>query len=316
MTSAIRLPASPLPPIHVVALPGVAELLDPRRYLGRHSRSFGFASMFMRGEARDRVARVYAWCRFTDDLVDRSADDPFTIGARLDSWVSASREAYLGRPSGVKLLDTTMREMVERGIPFRYAEELARGVRTDLHFTPVHDLDDLRIYTYRVAGVVGRWLTELHGVYDSWMLDRATALGHAMQLTNILRDVGEDSWGCRLYLPTTVLARHGLRGSDVESIRRGEREIDDSWRNMVEDLASIAEQDYRFAREAIPELPAPFRYSVAVAAGLYEQIIEAIRRNDYDNVNRRAFTSGGRKIAVAAASLWRRPAPAAVLRPA
>ena len=73
----------------------------------------------------------------------------------------------------------------------------------------------LRIYTYRAAGVVGRWLTELHGVRDTWMLERATGLGEAMQLTNILRDVGEDLERGRMFLPTTELVRLGLSRRDM-----------------------------------------------------------------------------------------------------
>ena len=75
----------------------------------------------------------------------------------------------------------------------------------------------MRVYTYRAAGVVGRWLTELHGVRDPWMLERATALGQAMQLTNILRDVGEDLERGRMYLPVTELARMGCHGEDLDA---------------------------------------------------------------------------------------------------
>jgi hypothetical protein len=90
-------------------------------------------------------------------------------------------------------------------------------MRSDLHHAPYQDLAALRVYTYRAAGVVGRWLTELHGVRDAWMLERATALGRAMQLTNILRDVGEDLERGRVYLPVTELRRHEVSADDIAS---------------------------------------------------------------------------------------------------
>jgi phytoene synthase len=114
-----------------------------------------------------------------------------------------------------------MGEMAEMEIPFDYPHDLVRAMRSDLKFTPYADLDALRVYTYRAAGVVGRWLTELHGERDPWMLDRATALGEAMQLTNILRDVGEDLARGRLYLPATELQRFGVRISDIDAMQRG-----------------------------------------------------------------------------------------------
>jgi phytoene synthase len=301
-------------PAELRALPSVGELAAPAAYMARHSRSFRFAAALLRGPERARVARVYAWCRFTDDLVDREAANDATAAARLDAWLACSRAAYDGRPSGIELVDRVMGEMAERRIPFAYAADLVAGVRSDVCFVPLPDHAALRVYTDRVAGVVGRWLTELHGVRDPWMLDRAAALGHAMQLTNILRDVGEDWDRGRVYVPLTALAEHGLTVHDIGALRRGERRIDAAYRGVVEELMAIAARDYSAAREAIPHLPGGFRRAVAVAAAVYEGIHGAIRRNRYDNVRRRAVTTTGRKVLLAAGALWtlaHPPAPAA-----
>jgi phytoene synthase len=285
-------------------VPALRELAEPYAYLGRHSRSFRFAAALLRGADRERVARVYAWCRFTDDLVDTPGVSAHDMSQRLDAWLACSRLAYQGRPCGVPLVDRVMGDMAERGIPFAYAEDLATGVRSDLTFTPVEDLAALQLYAHRVAGVVGCWLTELHGVRDSWMLDRASALGAAMQVTNILRDVGEDWDRGRVYLPLTLLHRHGLVPHDIGAMRRGMRPVDESYRRLMEDLMAIAEAGYDAGREAMPMLPAHFRHSVAVAAAVYEGIHDVIRRNGYDNVHRRAVTSAGNKVALAASALW------------
>jgi phytoene synthase len=285
-------------------VPALRELAEPYAYLGRHSRSFRFAAALLRGTDRERVARVYAWCRFTDDLVDLASASVHQTAQRLDAWLACSRMAYQGRPCGVPLVDRVMGDMAERGIPFAYAEDLATGVRSDLTFTLFEDLTALRLYSHRVAGVVGCWLTELHGVRDPWMLERASALGAAMQVTNILRDVGEDWDRGRVYLPLTTMHRHGLVPHDIGTMRRGMRPVDEAYRRLIEELMQVAEAGYDAGREAMPMLPANFRHSVAVAAAVYEGIHDVIRRNGYDNVHRRAVTSAGNKVALAASALW------------
>lgn len=285
-----------------VELPALAELTDPGAYLARHSRSFRFAAALLPVLERERVARVYAWCRYTDNLVD---DDVSTSIAerRLDQWLARSRDAYDGHDSGIPLVNHVMREMAEREIPFEYAHDLVRAMRSDLHHSPYHDLAALHVYTYRAAGVVGRWLTELHGVRDTWMLDRATALGRAMQLTNILRDVGEDLERSRVYLPVTELVRHEVSVEDIVAFSRDARPIDAGYCALMEDLMTVADHDYELADEALPMLPREFRNAAAVASRVYRGIHDAIRRNGYDNVRRRAFTTLPRKAVLAVGAL-------------
>jgi phytoene synthase len=251
---------------------------------------------------RARVARVYAWCRYTDNLVDGDVSRELAE-RRLDAWLRCAREAYDGRDSGIELVNRVMGEMAEREIAFAYAHDLVRAMRSDLHFSAYADLDALRVYTYRAAGVVGRWLTELHGVTDAWMLERATALGQAMQLTNILRDVGEDLERGRMYLPEAELARHGLTSGAIDALRRGMRGIDHAYRALMERLMRIADEDYDRADAAIPYLPREFRRAAAVSSAVYRGIHDAIRRNGYDNFGRRAYTSRARKMTLAAGAL-------------
>lgn len=297
------------------AVPALHELADPASYLARHSRSFRFATMLLPAADRARIARVYTWCRFTDDLVDRATGTAAEVDARLDAWFACSRAAYEGRSSGIALVDRVMGEAAELGVPFDYPAALVDGVRSDLHFAPFPDEAALRRYCDRVAGVVGRWLTELHGVHDGWTLDRAAALGHAMQLTNILRDVGEDWDQGRVYVPLTMLARHGLCAEDIGRLRRGEREVDAAYRALLEELMATAERGYAAAREALPALPRGFRHSVAVAAAVYEGIHDEIRRNGHDNVRRRAATTARRKLELAMGVLGGGRGRSASIRP-
>ena len=285
-----------------VELPGLQELANPALYLARHSRSFRFAAAMMPKSHRARVVRVYAWCRYTDNLVDDIVSTELAE-RRLDRWLQLSRDAYDGRECGIELVNRAMGEMAERDIPFAYPRDLVRAMRADLHFSPYADLDALQVYTYRAAGVVGRWLAELHDVRDPWMLDRATALGRAMQLTNILRDVGEDLARGRMYLPLAELSRHGIAVGDIDAMRQGVRAVDRPYAVLIDGLIEVARADYDLAAEAIPKLPREFRRAAAVASAVYQGIHGAIRRNGYDNLTRRAYTSGSRKTVLALAAL-------------
>lgn len=275
---------------------------DAGRFMGRHTRTFRFATLVMQPRLRGRIERVYAWCRYTDDIVDR-ATDPAAAAAELERWLLQSRAAYDGQATGLALLDEVMRELRESGGSFEHAEAVVRGVRSDLRFSPFATSGALRQYTSDVASAVGLWLCALHDVRDPWMLSRAAELGHAMQLTNILRDVGDDLEQGRLYLPLDALARHGLGLEDIQSMKAGSRPIAAAWRDLMEELIAEADHSYRLAAEAIPQLPYGFAPAVAIAAVTYAAIHDAIRRNGYDNLSLRASTSVWTKVSLGGGAL-------------
>jgi phytoene synthase len=280
-------------------VPGIARA---ETYLASNSRSFRFASRFFRPGDAERVARVYAYCRITDDLVDRPPE-----GSRaeelLETWLELSRRAYRGESTRSPLLDQVMGEMAAAGVPFDYAAELAEGMRMDLRAERYASLAELRRYTYRVAAVVGLWLTRLFGVHDPALLERAERMGHAMQLTNILRDVGED-WGFgRLYLPLDLMQRHGVEEVELARMCAGGQPTC-GYCALIEELIGVAEADYRAALAALPSLPSSFARPVAVAAHVYRGIHREIRRRGYDNLRQRAYTGPLAKGRLAARALW------------
>lgn len=284
-------------------------------FLSANSKSFRFASRFFPRKDLDRIAHVYAFCRITDDLVD--LNDPVIAERYLDEWMHLARRSYDGVPSGIAFLDRTMSEMRSNLVPFRYASDLADGMRMDLCGEKYSTLADLRTYTYRVASVVGVWLAELAGVRDGATLRHAEAMGHAMQLTNILRDVGEDARRGRVYLPTSRLEAHGLTRDAIISAARDGGGVPDGFDLLVEELLCVAERDYEFALEGVHALPPSFRKAVAVAAHVYRGIHSEIRRNGYDSLHRRAVTPTRAKIALATKALWRlQAAPVPVLQTA
>lgn len=273
-------------------------------YFARHGTSFRFASRLFPPDARDVVSGVYAFCRFTDDLVDHREDlPPQAREALLDVWLELAREAYQTGRSGVVLLDRVMGDAAGAGVPFRYPAELVEGVRMDLSPVEYADSAALRVYSYRVASVVGLWLTERFGVHDGWVLERAAAMGHAMQLTNILRDVGEDLHRGRLYLPLDRMAAHGVDRGELEQAARTGAPLPGGYPGLVEELLQYAEHDYQEAFPAIAALPAFFQRPVAVASHVYRGIHTSVRKNAYDNLGRRAFTSLSRKGVLAGGAL-------------
>ena len=297
------------PPSPAAGLPDEGALAA---FFARNSRSFSFAAKLLPAAERARVADVYAFCRVTDDLADTGERDAAGRAARLDAWLALCGRAYDGAGTGVAVLDRVFADARRAGVPFEYAEELIAGMRMDLEVHRYASLSELRVYTYRVASIVGLWLARLWGVRDAWTLERAADLGHAMQLTNILRDVGEDWRAGRLYLPADLRARHGVDVALIESMLAG-APAPARWMDLIEELIAEADRGYERAFAAIPRLPRGVRAAVAAAAFIYRGIHDEIRWSGYDNIGRRARTSAPRKLRLAALALWRlgRPTGAA-----
>ncbi len=150
-------------------------------YLARHSHSFRYAASFLPPPFDTRISDIYAFCRFTDDLVDKSdTQDARVLIDRLNAWSDLAQEAYAGKKTGLPFIDGALSAMGKEGIPYRYASELIQGVGMDLTCHRYTTVAELEVYTYRVAGVVGLWLTEMTGQRHPQVLRYATDLGHAM----------------------------------------------------------------------------------------------------------------------------------------
>lgn len=287
---------------------------EPLEILARHGRSFHFASRLMPPHIRSPVARVYAFCRTLDDAVDRTPH-PGSARARLQALHGAARRAYehghgsgevaaasgaastIGRgPERVPpWLAEVMEELREAGLPFSLVDRLVEGVASDLEAPSYEGWNDLRWYTHRVAGVVGIWMAGLAGCREPWGLEMADELGHAMQLTNIARDVGADLALGRIYLPGELLSRHGLDRESLSCLARGRDPVPPGFAAAMEEVMGRAEVGYGAAFQAVADLPPGFRRAVAVAARVYRGIHEEIRRNDYDTFRLRARTGALRK---------------------
>lgn len=274
-------------------------------YFGEHARTFHLAARLFPPREAGMVAGLYAYCRFTDDLVDDPHDTPTqeVLGLRLDLWREWSMAAFEGHHTGIPVLDIVLSGAAQRDVSRLYPDALLEGVAMDLTPRTYSSWADLERYTFGVAGAVGGWLCQLFDIHDPDLLERAHALGHAMQLTNIARDVGEDMDRGRVYLPTDLLDAHGLTTWDIGEMASGERPVSEAYRAAVRELLERADDYYDMAWPGIRELPGFFRRPVAAATAAYRGIHREIRRNGFDNLTQRAHTSLGRKLYLAGTGL-------------
>jgi phytoene synthase len=286
-----------------VALPSRTELERSyalcRENARVHSKTFYFASLFLPAAKKRAIWAAYAFCRTADDYVDSFAPAAQRLAA-IDGWETALRDAYAGRTSEPLLI--AYADAAERfAIPIEPALDLLRGARRDITIRRYETYEELREYCYLVASTVGLMTAPILGYRDG-ALPYGIALGRAMQMTNILRDVGEDARMDRVYLPAEDLERFGCT---EESILQGV--VDAGFIRMMTFQIERVRRMYADAEPGIALLGAESRYTVRVALSLYRRILERIEQNGYDVFSRRAYVPIRTKIAVAFASALRQP---------
>ena len=256
----------------------------------KHSRSFFLSSQLLPAEKRHSVRALYAFCRTSDDLVDQPRAN---AKQALAAWV-ALVHAPQPPPDNAVLLawnDTLNRYAVPRALP----DELLAGIAMDLTVNRYDTFDDLWLYCYRVASVVGLISMWIIG-YREGAVNYAIKLGVALQLTNILRDVGEDAQRGRVYLPREDLERFGLCADDILN-----RRCDESFRSLMRFEIERAHCLYEAAWPGLALLNPDGRLAIAAAAEIYRGILGKIHQSDYNVYQHRAYVPLARKLLL----LWR-----------
>lgn len=263
-----------------------------------HSKTFYLGSRLFPLRQRQAVWAVYAACRTGDDIADESTAD--SVSAELDLWWGRIQSAFAGRP-GPDPVDAALAWAVRSyPIPLSAFAELHEGLRMDLGGHVYRDMDDLALYCRRVAGVIGFMIAPVSGYSGGEQtLHHALMLGQAMQLTNILRDVGEDLARGRVYLPQSLLGEYGVSRADLE---RGV--VTPEYRALMTHLCALARDWYAEGRAGIPCLHGSARLAVATAARAYEGILDDLERAGHDNFRRRAYVSGTRKLLMLPRAWW------------
>ncbi len=265
------------------------------------SKSFYFATRFFPPDLARSTHAVYWFCRTTDDLVDE-AESVEKGRANLDEWERAVIAAFRGTEPDHPVLKPFFEAVKRHNIPEEYPLQLIAGMRMDLDGTRYRTFDELRVFCYRVASVVGLMMSQVIGFRDPAFVDsgrhHAIELGIAMQLTNILRDIGQDLAKGRVYLPEEEMARFGYSALDLRN-----QVYDDRFSALMHFQIARARSFYRSAEPGIALLDPRGSFAVRVASDVYSGILTVIEKNDYDVFRTRAVVPAPRKYWLAVRSM-------------
>jgi len=268
-----------------------------------HSKTFYLSSLFLSPEKKRAVWAVYAFCRTADDIIDSPAPARQRLEA-IDAWerqLVASYRGVTSDPIFAAFADAARRF----DIPIQPGLDLLRGARLDVTIRRYAHYDHLREYCYLVASTVGLLTMPILGTVSPEAQDYGIALGRAMQMTNILRDVGEDARMDRIYLPAEDLRRFGVTESSIL-----EAVVDENFVALMTFEIERVRTMYAEAEPGIAMLAPESRYTVRLALSLYRRILERIEANGFDVFRRRAFVPFRTKMLTALAVAFARKSDA------
>jgi len=263
--------------------------------LTRRSRSnFYYAFLTLPRRRRDALYAVYAFCRTVDDVADLGSD-PAAQRAGLDAWRRDVARCFEPGPPPQHPIARQLAEAVrDYPIPRAALEAIIEGCAMDLERVRFETAEDLYPYCYRVASAVGLCCIEIFGYTDPRAREYAVHLGTALQLTNILRDVGADAREGRVYLPQRDLREFGVSEADLVAGRHDERFV-----QLMEHQAARARRFYGLAAAAYPVADARSLIAAQIMGGIYRALLDEIVARRFAVFGERITLSAGRKVAIA-----------------
>ena len=269
-----------------------------RKETQQWAKTFYLGTLLLPYEKRKAIWAIYVWCRRTDELMDspealkKSEEE---LSESLNSWEENTKNIFKGivKTDLDAVLSDTLEKYPQTIDPYL---DMIAGQRMDLTKFRYKNFDELKLYCYRVAGTVGLMTQNVMGIdafYEaaSWIevpdiSEAAVALGIANQLTNILRDVGEDRHRGRIYLPQDEIKQFGY---SEEELLLGE--INNQWKNLMAFQLNRAREWFKNSEEGIKWLSADARWPVWTSLRLYRKILNSIENLDYDVFNNRAYVN-------------------------
>lgn len=234
--------------------------------------SFYYSFLFLPIEKRRAITALYAFCREVDDVVDE-CQDPQIAAAKLAWWRLEVARLYEGKPEHP--VTQALQGVLPRfNLPQEQLLEIIDGMEMDLTQTRYLDFKALSLYCYRVASVVGLLAAEIFGYEDRKTQKYAHDLGMAFQLTNIIRDVGEDARRGRIYLPIDELQQFDVKAADILNAR-----YSDNFRRLMEFQIKRAEEYYEQAFAQLAETDRRSQRPGLVMAAIYRALLDEIRRD-------------------------------------
>ncbi len=256
--------------------------------------SFYYSFLFLPPEQRRAITALYAFCREVDDVVDEISD-PGVAAKTLAWWREEVQALYDGRPQHP--VTRALQPAIEPyDIEQARLNEIIDGMEMDLRQSRYLDFAALERYCYHVAGVVGILAARIFGYRNPQTLKYAETLGTAFQLTNIIRDVGEDARKNRIYIPMDELQRFGVTAADILNYRETE-----NFGALMRFQIERAEHYYREALALLPEEDRRAQRPGLVMAAIYRTLLDEIRRDGCKVLNQRTALTPVRKLWIA----WR-----------
>jgi phytoene synthase len=251
--------------------------------------SFYYSFRFLPAERRQAITALYAFCREVDDAVDECSDAG-VARAKIAWWRAEVAALDEGKPSHpvTQALALARRKF---SLPTEQLQEIIDGMEMDLEQARYADFKALHLYCYRVASVVGLLAAEIFGYSDRRTLKYAHDLGLAFQLTNIIRDVGEDARRGRIYLPQDEMAAHGVSEADILASRETE-----AFRALMAFQAERARGYYRKAMEQLPAADRKSQRAGLIMAAIYRTLLEEIARDGFPVLTSHISLPPARKI--------------------
>lgn len=254
--------------------------------------SFYYSFRFLPHDKRQAITAFYAFCREVDDVVDECSD-PTIARKKLDWWRNQITQMYLGTPEHP--VSQALKPFVS-SIPQASLLEIIDGMQMDLEQARYNDWDDLQLYCHRVAGVVGEVSARIFGYTNPQTLHYANTLGLAFQMTNIIRDVGDDARRNRIYLPVDELQRFNVPAADILAGRHSP-----NFEQLMEFQFQRAHQLYDQAMALLPAEDRHAQKTGLMMAAIYRTLLDEIRDSHYEVLNARISLPPLRKLWLA----WR-----------
>lgn len=272
-------------------IPLEASYAHARHVARSRAKNFYYSFVLLDRQRRDSLCAIYAFMRHCDDL----SDEPGATAAALEAWRHATVDA-LGHNPDANPLWPGFADTIERyRIPHQYLHDMIDGVSSDLARNRIESFDELYRYCYQVASVAGLCLVHIFGFREPRALGLAEKCGIAFQLTNILRDVGEDYGNNRIYLPRQDRERFGVTEASL-----GARTVSEPLRQLLADYAARARGYFNEARPLLDLVEPSCRSSLWALIEIYSRLLDRIVAGRFEVLDRRVRLSTLEKSAIVA----------------
>ena len=272
---------------------GQSAAMTPQEYVqdkaAASGSSFYYAFLFLPKPRRAAITAFYAFCREVDDVVDE-VTDPGVAHTKLAWWQTEVANSFAGRPSH-PVMKALMPCASEFAIEERQLHAVIEGCRMDLEQTRYLDFQALERYCHLVAGVVGEVSARIFGQSDSRTTDYAHKLGLAFQLTNIIRDVGEDALRGRIYLPVSELQQFDVKAHEILN-----RQYSDRFTQLMRFQAARAQGLYDEAFALLPAVDRRSQKPGLMMASIYRTLLREIERDGFHVLHQRVSLTPLRKL--------------------